>query len=279
MNWPERLQRIDNRWLYLALVIVVSVPIFWPIPLPIPITRETRGLFASVQNTPPGKLVMLHMTWDASTIGECEGQCHALVEHLMRQHIPFVVWASNPASPPFYQRVITAAAKKYGRVYGRDWVDFGYKVPDDQKRFGIQSMARDFPGYMKTDFYGTPVSAIPVLQNARDATAFNLMVSIGYNPTIEFIQFVEPVYGTKVGFGAAAMHSTVLFTYIDSKQIVGMLVGARGGAEYETLLNTPGKGVEILKAQTYAHVLIIGLVLVGNLAMLATRKTRREPPE
>jgi hypothetical protein len=274
MRWHERLQTIDNRWLYLALAVFVAIPVFVKMRPPIPPTRETLGVYDAVQSLPPGKVVMLQSTWDAGTIGECEGQCHAVVEHLMRRGIPFVVWTSNPASPPFYNRIIAAAAKKYHRVYGRDWADFGFKAPGGSLAFAVQSMARDFPGYMKADVNGTPVEKLPVMQGVKDATSFGLIVSIGYNPVIEFIQFIQAVYGTKVAFGIAAIMATTTYTYIDSKQIVGMLVGARGGAEYEMLLKAPGKGVEIIIAQSFGHLLIILAVLTANIAYLAGRRAQ-----
>lgn len=275
MSWADRLQRIDNRILYVTLAVAVAIPVFVRVRMPIPPTIETLGAYEAVENVPPGKLVMVQSTWDAGTIGECEGQCHAVIEHLMRRGQPFVIWTSNPASPPFYNRIIEAAARRHGRVYGRDWVDFGYKVPGGALAFGVQSMARDFPGYMKSDVRGTPVTQIPALRHVRNATDFALIVTIGYNPIGEFIQFVQSVYGTKVVFGIAAINSTTTYSYIDSKQIVGMLVGARGGAEYEMLVKRPGRGVQIIMAQSFGHLLIIVLVVVANVSALAQRRSSR----
>jgi len=275
MKWYERLQRIDNRILYVTLAVAVAIPAFARLRMPIPPTTETLGAYRAVESVPPGRLVMVHSTWDAGTIGECEGQCRAVIEHLMSRGKPFVIWTSNPASPPFYNRIIEETARRHGRVYGRDWVDFGYKVPGGAMAFGVQAMARDFPGYMKEDVRGTPVSQIPVLRNVRDARDFDLIVTIGYNPIGEFIQFVQAVYGTKVVFGIAAINSTTTYSYIDSKQIVGMLVGARGGAEYEVLVRRPGRGVQIIMAQSFGHLLIVVLVVLANVAAIAQRRAAR----
>lgn len=272
MNWTDRLQNLDRRVLYLLLAVMVAVPVFVHMRPPIPPSRETLGVYRAVEETPPGKLVMLHSTWDAGTIGECEAQSNALIEHLMSKGIPFVIWTSNPASPPFYNRQIEAAAKRHGRTYGEHWVDFGFKIPGGQLAFGVQSMARDFPGTMLADVRGTPAAQIPMLKGVRDATSFHLLISIGYNPTVEFLQFVQGVYGTNVAFAMAAIHSTTTYSYIDSRQIVGMLVGARGGAEYEMLVLGPRKGVDILVAQSFGHLLIILAVLVGNIGYLASRR-------
>ncbi len=275
MTWPDRLLRIDNRWLYTALALFVAAPVFVPMRPAIPASPETLGIYRAVEAVPPGKTVMVLSTWDAGTIGECEGQTNGVIEHLMRRGIPFVIWTSNPASPPFYNRVVQAAARRHGRVYGRDWVDCGYKVPADQLKYAIQMLSRDFRGYMRVDAHGTPIDQLPLTSSIKGAADFDLLLSIGYNPTVEFIQFVQGVYGTKVGFGVAAINSTVCYSYIDSKQIVGMLVGARGGAEYETLVKRPGKGVDIIVAQSYGHLLIILAVVAANVAVLAKRRAAR----
>jgi hypothetical protein len=275
MRWFERVQRIDNRILYVTLAAVVAAPVFVRLSLPIPPTVETLGAYRAVESVPPGRLVMVQSTWDAGTIGECEGQCRAVIEHLMRRGKPFVIWTSNPASPPFYNRIIEETARRHGRVYGRDWADFGYKVPAGSMPFGVQAMARDFPGYMQSDVRGTPVSRLPVLRGVRNAADFDLIVTIGYNPIGEFIQFVQAVYGTRIVFGIAAINSTTTYSYIDSRQIVGMLVGARGGAEYEVLVGRPDRGVQIIMAQSFGHLLIVLLVIMANIAGLAQRRAER----
>ena len=275
MTWHERLRTIDNRWLYAALALFVAAPVFVRMRPAIPASPETLGVYRAVENVPPGKLVMVLSTWDAGTIGECEGQTNGLIEHLMRKGVPFVIWTTNPASPPFYNRIVRSAARRYGRVYGRDWVDCGYKAPADQLKYAVQMLSRDFQGYMRTDARGVPIGQWPLTRNVRGATDFDLLISIGYNPAVEFIQFVQGVYGTQVAFAIAAINSTTCYSYIDSRQIVGMLVGARGGAEYETLVHRPGKGVDIIVAQSFGHLLIILAIVVANVAVYAGRRAER----
>lgn len=275
MNWPERLQKLDNRWLYTALAVFVAAPVFVRMRPSIPASPETLGVYRAIRNVPPGKLVMILSTWDAGTIGECEGQTNGLIDDLMRRGTPFIIWTSNPASPPFYNRIVQSAARRYGRVYGRDWVDCGYKAPADQLKYALQMLSRDFQGYMRTDARGTPIGQLPLTRHVKGATDFDLLISIGYNPVVEFIQFMQGVYGTHVAFAIAAINSTTCYSYIDSHQIVGMLVGARGGAEYETLVHRPGKGVDIIVAQSFGHLLIILAILVANAATLAARHAAR----
>ena len=56
-------------------------------------------------------------------------------------------------------------------------------------------------------------------------------------------------------------------------QIKGMLCGLPGAAEYEILLNRPGKTVKLMDAQSMGHLWIIVLVILGNIAYYAKVKS------
>jgi hypothetical protein len=50
-----------------------------------------------------------------------------------------------------------------------------------------------------------------------------------------------------------------------------MLVGLRGAAEYETMMESPGIGVASMDAQSIAHLLIIFFIVIANISYFATR--------
>ncbi len=52
--------------------------------------------------------------------------------------------------------------------------------------------------------------------------------------------------------------------FLQSGQLAGILVGLRGAAEYEILTNMPGTAAAGMDAQSMAHLLIIGFILLGN---------------
>jgi hypothetical protein len=67
------------------------------------------------------------------------------------------------------------------------------------------------------------------------------------------------------------------YPLLDSGQLVGMLTGMRGAAEYETLLGSrsPGFAVTAMAGQSFAHLFILGLIALGNLPILAGVLARR----
>ncbi|MGC9317013.1 MAG: hypothetical protein ACP5KN_03125 [Armatimonadota bacterium] len=72
--------------------------------------------------------------------------------------------------------------------------------------------------------------------------------------------------------------ATDLYPYLQSHQLVGLINGLKGAAEYELLLGLEGEdapGMLGMSAQSIAHLLIIVLVIVGNIAYFASGRHRR----
>jgi len=65
------------------------------------------------------------------------------------------------------------------------------------------------------------------------------------------------------------------YPFLDSGQMKGMLVGAKGAAEMEVLVDRPAKASVIMNVQSWAHVLIIALIVLGNLGYLFARSRSR----
>jgi len=70
------------------------------------------------------------------------------------------------------------------------------------------------------------------------------------------------------------------YPYLQSGQLSGLLAGMKGGAEYEVLIQKAGyskaymPAVAAMDSQSLAHVVILVLVIVGNLAFFVTRRRR-----
>ena len=49
MKFWHWIQHLDRRWIFIAVAIVVAVPILFPLGLPVQITRDVRGVFDFVE--------------------------------------------------------------------------------------------------------------------------------------------------------------------------------------------------------------------------------------
>ena len=61
------------------------------------------------------------------------------------------------------------------------------------------------------------------------------------------------------------------YPYLNAGQLEGLLGGLSGAAEYEKLIGVPGTATIGMDAQSIAHILIILLIALGNIAYFATR--------
>jgi hypothetical protein len=60
--------------------------------------------------------------------------------------------------------------------------------------------------------------------------------------------------------------------FVQAGQVKGLLQGLRGAAEYELLSGSAGIAAAGMDAQSLGHLLIIGSILVGNVAYFMSKK-------
>ena len=134
------------------------------------------------------------------------------------------------------------------------------------------SIANQYP----TDAYGNNLHDMPILQAHKNLREVDLAVTLaGSTACMSWVVYGTSRVGLPVAFGVTAVMATDYFPYIQSGQIVGMMGGLRGAAEYEVLeteggyTETTGKAYRGMDVQSLAHILIILLVILGNIAYFA----------
>lgn len=230
------------------------------------VTAETRRLFDTIESLKPGDIAFVISSWDAGSQAENRPQAYAIFEHLMRKNIPFLVFSTTDKGPQFSEPILRTLAERYHKIYGKDWVNLGF-LPTDATT--VQAIAKDFQRMFPRDFYGTPTSTLPVMENVKDMHDIALLVDIEYQPLEDWIKFVNGPYGTPTAFAVASIVSTTLYPYFATKQLIGLVVGPRGAAEYEQLLGSYAEGYRRVLPLGFAPLLIIFFTLLGNLTFYA----------
>lgn len=283
LDFLIKLQKVDRRWIYLAVAVACIVPFIVPMRLSVHPSRETRGVYEAVEKCPRDKVVLLDSGWDAGSLGENMGQGQVIVDHLFRRRIPFIVVdiGGSAQGPQFMNAVIKDIHdRKYpDRRYGTDWVNLGYNPIWGWQV--ITLVAKDIHKAFPKDYQGTKVDDLPLMRRTHNIDDISLIYTVNYSPCEDYISFVHGVYGTPIAFACAGIQSTTEYRFIPPRQLVGMLVSARGSAEYEVLMypNNPemrvSKGTELIVPMTYGHLVIIFGVLIGNIGYFAERWKRR----
>ncbi len=204
------------------------------------------------------------------------------MRHLCRRGVKFAVTSIGvaPFAPEFADLVIRPIAGEAGYVYGRDWVNLGYVPgPPPGTRGGlgviIEGMCRDFHRTFPRDRDGTAVGSLPLMQRVHTHADVHLFLCITYQANDDWMSVVPGIFGGRFAPGCMSIVGPYFYPYFDSHQVVGMLVGNRGAAEYELLLGSPARGTKLTMAGSFGSCAVLLAALVGNLGWWAARRQRR----
>lgn len=272
----HRIQRIPRHYIYLLLAGVVAWQLLFPIRLPVVPSSATKGVYDAIAAVPDDKLVVISTDWDASTEAETAPQTQAVMHACFQHRKRFAIMnLQPPMGVKLANDLAEEAAREYGAEYGVDWCNWGYKYGYENV---LMALGKNVPKAVGDDFYGKPVTELPMMEGVADIKDVGLVVIVtGLSAMTEmWIGLIQGPYGTPLATAYTAVMAPIYYPYLDSGQMKGMLVGAKGAAELEVLVDRPGKASDIMNVQSWAHVLIIALIIVGNLGYLLARGRRGE---
>ena len=273
----DKLVNLDRRIIYAVILISVLVPLWFPLGLPIEATASTKAAFEAVEKLPEGALILMSADYGPSTKVELHPVVLATFDQAMRQKKKVAFMALYPEGQALSNEAIATMSKKYpDKKYGVDFVNLGYKAGNEAP---LVSMGLDFRGQFPTDSKGTPLSDIPMLSRVTRLSQFDLVASYsaGYPGALEHIRTTATQYGRPLVVVATAVMTPQYFPFYESKQVVGLVGGLRGAAEYENLCNYEGTAVAGMDAQSVAHFTIAGLIVFSNLmSLIAWWRKRKE---
>ena len=265
---------MDRRWVYLMVAIAVTIPFIVPAKFPVSITPEAQSLYDAVEALPDSSNVMLVFDYYASTIAECEPMSVAALRHFFEKDCRVITLTNIPqGGPTIAQRVTRTVAAEYGKIYGVDYVNLGYK-------YGyvavLQGMGTSIESFFPADDDGTPLSEIPIMDSVTNYEDIAFIFEVADNATADYwVSIVNAQYGVPMGCGTTAVSAPKYYAFLSSGQFVGLLGGMKGAAEYEQLVGHPDLAFRGMDAQSLVHFLIIALVLLGNIGFFLNKKSKR----
>ena len=276
-----RMQTIDRRIIYAVLLVFILIPLFFPISMkPIP-SKQSQDFFDTVERVSkesPNKLVIVDGWWSPGTRGENQWQAQAAVTHLMARHLHFAILSFDTQNNTVMQtQIVEPLARKYGYVYGRDYVNWGFKPPASFVPT-LKGLVTDVPHTIKKDYKGTPIDQIPVMKGIKSRDDIAAVVEITPTGSAEtWLGLFEQNNNPPFLFAPTAVMAPTYYPYLDTKQIAGMLTGIKGAGDYEgllieaNLLDKPSFGTRAAGALSLVYALIILLIILGNVGYYAQR--------
>jgi len=275
VNIFDKLQNVDKRVFYLLMALAIAIPTISPIGLPVDVTPPVKQTFDFVTSLPEGSKVIIGYDYEPGDEIDLNPMAQALFHQLAEKKIKVVGIASFPSAPMFGEYTMKVF-EEYGYEYGVDYVNFGYYAGAETT---LAAFATDPKSIFTTDFRGNAYDSLPLAKSIKGMGDFAMAVTLNDGPTggtgtHEWVRQAVMAYKVPLVMGVTGVLAASNQTYVQSGDCKGILAGLRAAAEYEKLTGKKGSGTVGMDAQSIAHLLIVVFVVMGNVAMFLSQKSK-----
>jgi hypothetical protein len=262
------------------LLIVIIVPVLTHSVITVPISATTQTLYDFIQNLPPNSLVVESFDYATSVVPELHPQAIVVTQQLFFRPLRVLFVALDPNGPPLADAVLDTINKN-NRTYGVDYANLGW-IPNIASLIG---MTANISQFLPLDTHANPTASLPLIKEypAAKQTALVITYDDDSSALYSYLQYWQGRFKIPVAVGATAVLAPGYLPFYNSGQLVGVLISIRAAAEYEVLLASPppkGYGcclgisgaTSAMVAQSTAHLLIIAMVVLGNVAYFVGRR-------
>ena len=266
-NFVKNLSKISGAKL-VSSIIVVMIVLFYlrPLGLPVPVSETTQSFYDAIEDLPDGSVVGVQCILTDTGFAEQKGGIAAILTHLFDKSITLVFFSVyQPTSPPLVDKSISMVPKDIveKNVYGEDYVVYGFVGGEEQSLTAIGNNVWDI---YPMDQYGTPTEDIPLMENVREASDFDLVVILNaWFPASEAsVRQWDQTFNVPIVLAVDAAQFMALQPYYP-EQVNGLIFGVRGGAEYEILIQRPGTSIAFTDAMSGMAILLTIALVAGNI--------------
>ncbi len=267
---------IERRIVFLLVGIALLLPFFMQFDLPLQVSPEVKATYDALESLPPGSKVLASFDYDPPSAPELQPMADAFMQYAFENDLKVIIMGLWPQGPQQANQSIEAAfvanpALREKVEYGVDYVNLGFQAGNE---FVIVGMGKGFRSMFPTDMNGTPYDSIPLVKNITNFgnIDFSLNFSAGKPGTVEWVQVGVDRYKLRMAAGNTAVQAPAVYPYLNAGQIVGLMGGMSGAAEFEKITGKTGKATTYLLSQSSAHLVVIGLIIIGNVAFFREKK-------
>lgn len=269
-RWLESASRIDRRIIFVVIAVAVVVPLLVRIGLPLRTSREARALFDKIESLPERSPVVLGFDYDPASMPELAPMTRSVLHQMFRKNLRVIVITNYPQTGPIAERQLLEIAPLYGRRPGIDFANLGYKAGNEAV---VLAVANDFRVAYPTDHRGVRTDSLAVMRGVHTWADVSLLVDIAHGATVDYyVRIAGARFGIPIGAGCTAVSIPRYHAYLQSGQLLGLLGGLQGAAEYEQFIGRPGFASAGMDAQSMAHLAILLFVAAGNIAFFLGRR-------
>jgi hypothetical protein len=287
MKIIETLTNIDRRIIYLILLIVVILPLIFPSVEKVRVMPPVEKLYYAIDTIPAEKAVIVDFDYEPQTAPELDPMGFAILRHVFKRRIKLLVLSLYVQPLGLAQNALTQVTEEFNSVaktnadsiiYGRDYVFLGWVPPPI---IPILGMGESITNVYTVDYYGNQTDTLPLMEEITNYNDIGLLVSLSGSDIPKYwIAYAQSRFGLPVSAGITAVSASEFYPYLQTGQFSGMLVGMKGGAEYEEMvernlkIKSRRRASEALLSLTYAHLVMILFIVIGNIGYFAKRRKK-----
>ena len=118
MNWLAKLEKIDRRWIFLGVALVVAAPLLLGLKTSVDITPPVKNTYEAIDRLPPGSVVMVSIDYDASTMPENQPMLLAVLRHAFQKDLKIILMGHWPLGLPVGTLGLDQVAREMHKTYG-----------------------------------------------------------------------------------------------------------------------------------------------------------------
>jgi len=237
------------------------------------VNKETQRAYDAVDKIAAGSILFVSADYGSSSIPEMLPAEKAVLRHAFRKGLKVVAGGMWNEAGAMHDLAWQEVSKDFpDKKYGVDFVNVGYKPGD---KVLLERMVTDaHQALLGVDFYAKNFVDLPLMgefKTMKDAKMVFAFTS-GDPGEKEWVKMVTDPLRMPLATAATAVSVPGQMPLVQSGQIVGILKGMGGAAEYELLVKSPGSAIAGMDAQSATHILMVLFIVLGNAGYLMTRK-------
>jgi hypothetical protein len=261
---------VDRRVIYLLLAATIGLGMCVDWKMTMSISPPVRSLYDHIDKLKEGSTVVLSVDYDPGSEAELQPMLMAVLRHCMKKKIKVIGVANVMTGTSLGADAFKAVAKEYNAKDEEDYVYLGFVYAPI-----ILGLGEDIVATFPLDFAQKPTKDMPIFKKVKNLKDVSLAISFASNAMPDaWIMQAYTRYGCRVAAGVTAVQAAEYYPNLDTGQLVGLINGLKGAAEYETLVNKPERAMRGMNPQSAAHVVIIAFIVLGNIAYFVTGRKK-----
>jgi hypothetical protein len=253
-------------------IISVNIPITL---VSFPVRDHVNLVYDKIDSLQPGDYVIFSGDTNAAFYAEFYSGMFATAKHVASKpgvKIIFVgFWEDGPLILNLVLDQIMPILEAEGKVYGEDYVELGFVAGYES---GYAAFCEDLHKTLKTDYYGTSLEDLSIMDDISNAYDIALWINSGLPGTPMIMRQFAAKYekGDSLVVIGNMSYIARMPIYQQAGTLLASLNGPPDGAAYEQLIEQPGVGGLTLNALTLLPAFTIVILIVGNAIELTKGK-------